>query len=256
MKILDVRDIDFNSLEMLDVFSSEGTLYFDDKIFYKLYDNLENIDNKEKKLLLLNDGINNFDAIIPHILIKNKLETWGCAMDRVKDATSLIKYKKTDIFILLLYSISLSLKKIHSDPRNIAVGDLHFNNILVDKGLKHYFVDFDSCMIDDIAQDRLPSSIIQYVGNRGDFKFKVGSNTDKLCMILSLINSLFGKDIDFLSMDEYDEKAEQIYTLKNLREFIVAIKKNMYNIPYVPYLHEVISMRDFPGTKRIKKINE
>lgn len=254
MEILDIRDIDFSKLEMLDVLSSEGTLYFDDELFYKLYDNLEDIDNKERKLLLLNEGINDFDAVIPHILIKNNLMMWGCGMDRVKDAISLVKYKKSDVFILLLYAVSLSLKKIHNDPRNIVVGDLHFNNILIDKNMKHYFIDFDSCMVDGIAQDRLPTSIMQYVSNRGDFKYKVGSNTDKLCMILSFINSLFGKDIDVLSMDEYDERAEQIYTLQNLREFIIAIKKNLYNIPSVPYLHEVISMRDFSGMKKIRNI--
>ena len=196
MEVLDIRDIDFGKLEYLDVFSSEGSLYYDDKLFYKMYDNLENIDNKEKKLLLLNDGINNFDAIVPHILIKNKLSTYGCAMDRVHEATSLIKYNKTDIFMLLLCGVSLSLEKIHGDPRKIVVGDLHFNNILIDNNRKHYFIDFDSCKIDGIAQDRLSTNLMQYVRNRGNFKFDVDSRSDKLCMVLSLINALFGKEID------------------------------------------------------------
>ena len=255
MEILDIRDIDFNKLENLNILSSEATLHYDDKLFYKLYDNLENIDNKERKLLLLNDGVNDFDAVIPHILIKNKLITWGCAMDRVKDANSLIKYKKTDIFVLLLYAVSLSLKKIHSDPRKIVVGDLHFNNILVDKNGHHYFIDFDSCMVDGIPQDRLPSSLIGYVKNRNNFEYEISCETDRLCMILSLVNSFFGKDIDSLSMNEYDEKAEQIYTLKNLRKLIVDIKNNLNGIPYTPYLHEVISINDFPGIKRIRNLS-
>ncbi len=255
MKILDIRDIDFNELEMLDVLSSESTLYYDEKLFYKLYDNLQNIQRKEKKILLLNDGNNEFDAVIPHILIKNRLITYGCAMERIKNTNSLIKYKKSDIFILLLYAVSLSLKKIHNDPRNIVVGDLHFNNILIDNKGRHHFIDFDSCMIDGIPHDRIPNNFMEYVGNRGNFEFKVGQDTDKLCMILSFINSLFGKGIDSLSIDEYDEKAEKIYTLKNLRDIVLGIKNNSFGIPCVPYLHEIISIRDFPGTKRVRNIS-
>lgn len=252
MKILDVRDIDFCDLEMLDVLSSEGTLYFDDKLFYKFFDWVMNINNKEKKLILLNDNYGKLNAVIPHILIKNKHSLSGCAMTYIKDANSLIEYKKEDNFISLLNDVSLSLMKIHNDPRNIVVGDLHFNNILVDKNMNHYFIDFDSCMVDGIPQDRLPNSLLSYIGSRGNFDFNVNCNTDRLCMLLSFVNSLFDKNIDGLSMYEYDEKAEKIYTLKNLREYIINVR-NAYNyIPYVPYLYEVISKKDLKKIRNIR----
>lgn len=251
METLDIRDINFNKLEMLDVLSSESLLYFDDKLLYKLYDNLIDVENKDRKLILLNSDSRELAAIIPHILIKNKLLTYGCAMKKIDDAAALVEYKKDDIFMLLLYEVSLSLKKIHDDPRKIVVGDLHFNNILIDKDERHHFIDFDSCKIDDIPQDRLPSNLMRYVRNRCNFDFVVCSDTDRLCMILSLINSIFGSNIDGLSMNEYDKKAEQIYTLKNMRELVFDIKNNSYGIPSVPYLHEIISTKDFLGKKRV-----
>lgn len=253
MKILDVRDIDFNSLKMLDILSSEGSLYFDDDLFYKFYDNLTNFECKERKLIILNSCDNNFNAIIPHILIKNKLLTSGAAMKYVRDALSLIKYKNNDNYISLLYDVSMTLKKIHSDPRNIVVGDLHFNNILVDQNMKHYFIDFDSCRVSGIEEDRLPNSLLSYVKSRGNFDFDVNCNTDRFCMTLSFINSFFDKFIDMLSMYDYDEKAEQIHTLKNLREYVIEIRKAYDCIPYVPYLHEIISIEDLTNVKKLIK---
>jgi len=254
MENLDVRDIDFSKLEILDVLSSEGTLYYDDKLFYKFYDQIINIKDKEQKLMLLNDNPHNLNAVIPHILIKNKNLTTGCAMNYIKDDYSLISYKKRDNYIPLLYEVSESLMEIHNDPRNIVVGDLHFNNILVDKDKKHYFIDFDSCMVGNIKEDRLPNSLLSYIKSLGGFDFDVNSNTDRFCMILSFINSMFDKFILGLSMYDYDEKAEQIYTLKNLRKYVIDIQKAINNIPYVPYLHEVISEKEMSYVKKNRNI--
>lgn len=252
MEVLDIREMDFNKLKLFDdIISTESSLYFDDELFYKFFDsfNKADVNNKRNKLLLLNDGDNSFDAVIPNILINNGNITCGCAMPNIKDAFPLFKYRNSGIFILLLYAVSLSLKKIHNDPRNIVVGDLHFNNILVDKNGKHYFIDFDSCKIGNISQDRLPTTLMEYVNNRGKFQFDVNVETDKLAMFLSTINALFGKKIDTLSIKEYDEKAEQLYTLKNMRNYFLEVKNNGTIICDVPYMSELISINDFPGSK-------
>lgn len=254
MEMWDIRDIDFNKLELFNcVNATESSLYFDDELFYKLYNGFLLTKTKKRKILLLNQGVQLSDVIIPNILINNMDVLCGCAMTYIKDAETLIKYRNNDIFMLLLYAISISLKNIHIDPRNIVVGDLHFNNILIDKNGYHYFIDFDSCMIDGIPQDRLPTCLVEYVNNRGKFRFDVDTRTDKLCMFLSTINALFGKKIDILSIDEYDEKAEQLYTLKNMRNYFLEVKNNSTTICDIPYMSDFISINDFPGSK-MKKI--
>ena len=55
-------------------------------------------------------------------------------------------------------------------------------------------------------------------------------------------------------MKLYDEKAEQLYTLKNLREYIIDIKNSGFGIPCVPYLHEVISEKDLTCVKKTRNI--
>lgn len=255
MEILDVRDINFDELQMLDgVCSSESTLYFYDKFLYKFYDNLSHatLERKKKKLFLLNDGEVISDVVIPNVLIKNGDLIYGCVMEYIKKSKPLIQYKNSNVFILLLYVSSLSLKKIHSDPRNIVVGDLHLNNILIDDEGKHYFVDFDSCKVDGISQDNLPYSLMRYACDRDNIEFEASIATDKLCMLLSTVNALLGKNIDSFSMCEYDKKAERIQTLKNMREVVLAVKNNGSGIPDVPYLDEVISIKDFPAFKKLR----
>jgi len=254
MKILDIRDIDFSKLDILDVSSSESTIYLDEQLVYKFFDDasLSILERKRRKLILLNEGEVFSDVVIPNILLQNGKFLNGCAMRKIENSKSLIKYRSSDIFILLLYTISLSLKKIHDDPRNIAVGDLHFNNILIDEKGKHHFIDFDSCLIGGIMQDRLPRSLLQYVSNRNYFDFDVSYKTDKLCMLLSAVNSLYGKEIDSFSMYEYDERSEQIQILKDIKEIVLAVKNNSFGIPDVPYLSEIISIDDYSDGK-IKK---
>ena len=254
MKMLDIRDIDFEKLKIVNnVISSESSLYYDDELFYKLFDNFSDVSRKRDKLLLLNDGDNIPNVVIPNILINNGDILYGCAMENIVDSSTIVKYRNTDIYSYLLYNVSVSLKNIHNDPRNIVIGDFHFNNIIIDKNYNHYFIDIDSCKIDGILQDRTPNSLVRYLKNRGYFNTDVCVNTDKLCMFLSIINSLFGKDIDSISMEEYDKKGEELFLLREIRSYILEIKNNSNYSLDIPYLCDVISWDD--TRSKIKKLN-
>lgn len=253
MKILDLRDIDFSKLELYDdVISTEGSLYFDDSLFYKLFDRDKdiNLENKEKKIILLNEGDVIPNLVIPNVLINNRDKFCGCAMPNIKNARCLYEYRNSMLFMLLLYEIAVTLKKIHNDPRNIVVGDLHFNNILIDEKKNHYFIDLDSCRISDVSHDRLPVCVMKYAFNREISNFDVTSSTDRLSMFLYVIYSVFGKNIDDVNIYEYDEKAEQLYTLKNMRKYFLEVKNNFgVIIDDIPYMSDLISINDFPGSK-------
>ena len=255
MKIIDIRDINFKKLELLEVFSSESTLYFDNEQVYKLYDKHE-VDvskQKQEKILLLNECALPSNVVVPNTLIQNDNLMYGCIMKYIKNSKPLIKYKNENVFLKLLYEVSQSLSIIHNDARNIVVGDLHLNNILIDNNQNHFYVDIDSCMINGIREDRLPRNLMQYLINRSHYDIRASKETDKLCMILSIINALFDKDIDCLSMEEYDRKTIQTNMPIKLREVIIDIKNNKHDIPYVPYLHEIIESEDCIYTKTLKK---
>jgi hypothetical protein len=225
-------------------------------ILYKEYLNFLSAQKKRRKLELLYNGGTISNTVIPYALITDNFFLSGCAMKYISDSVSLKNCTDSEFFYKLLYRASLTLKKIHDDPRNIVIGDLHFDNILIDKKLDHYFIDMDSCMVYDIPADRLPNALKYYVINRGNFRFDVGKETDKLCMFLAMIGALFGTSIDFLDMTEYDIKAEQISTLRNMREFVLKIKNNKSGIPDIPYLSDLISVNDFLGSKKVKSYSK
>lgn len=256
MELLNFNDINFNILKELDYKNAtESTLYYNDKTIYKIYKNFIESYRKKNKILLLNDGERISNVIIPDKLILDGSFTLGCGMKYISDANTFGKYRNNNSFILLLYIISLSLKKIHTDPRNIVIGDLHFGNIIIDSNLNYYFIDMDSCMIDGLLPERLPNIIVSYAKNRGNFNFDISRETDKLCMFLSTIEAIFNKDIDKLSMYEYDKKAEEINTLKNMKRYFLEIKNATNYIPNIPYFDELISINDFPIFTKIKTRN-
>lgn len=262
MNFIQGNQIDFNSLSKINCdYNTEAILYRVDDSFYKFYRNIhsEKVKRKAFKLLILNEGITLKNVIVPDTLIVNKELLLGCRMDYIDYSLPLFKFtnisSSVNKFLKLVYDVSLSLREIHSDSRDIVVGDLNFNNIIFDSEFNHYFVDFDSSMVDGIASDRIPSMLHLYVKNNGIYKYDINRETDRLCMILNTLYMIFSKRIDFVTMDEYDEKAEKLETLKNMRGIVLKIKNSGGKIPVVPYLDELISSNDFTPKTTVKKIN-
>lgn len=251
MDFIGKRDINLNDLEKIKCeSSSEAFLYRDGNLLYKMYKNAQSkkVQRKIFKLLILNDGDKIENTIIPDGLVLDSSFLLGSRMIFINSASSVYRFtdyeKSVRKYLNLINNISQTLKTIHSDPRNIIVGDLNFNNILFDKNMNHYFIDFDSCMVDGIAADRIPMILKNYAKKRGDYKFEINTDTDKLSLMLNTLYVIFGRHIDLVSMREYDEKAERLTTLRNAREFVELIKKDNQSIPEVPYIDELIHKED------------
>ena len=262
MNFIQGNQIDFNSLSRFNCgYNTEAILYRDDNNFYKFYRNIhsEKVKRKFFKLLILNDGVPLKNVIVPDTLIVNKELLLGCRMDYIEYSLPLFRFTSVsdsvNKFLNMIYDVSFTLREIHVDSRNIVVGDLNFNNIIFDSDFNHYFVDFDGSMVDGIGADRIPSMFHLYLKNHGIYKYDINRDTDKLCMMLNTLYMIFSKRIDLVTMDEYDEKAERLETLRNMREFVLKIKRCNNRIPVVPYLDELISSNDFATRNKIKKVN-
>lgn len=261
VEIIERKDISLDNLRKIKcTTNSEANLYSDGDILYKMYRNVNSkvVQRKMFKLLILNDGDNLKDVVIPDIMILDNSLLYGCGMDYIYDAIPVYKFteKSKDIykFLKLVRNISLSLRKIHNDPRDIVVGDLNFNNIIFDRYMNHYFVDFDSSMVDGINADRIPAILNLYAKRRGNYKFEINQETDRLSMLLSTLYMLFSKQIDYVTMNEYDEKAEKLEILRDMRKMVLEIKSTDFGIPNVPYLDEFIPSDGATVSSRIKNI--
>ena len=78
----------------------------------------------------------------------------------------------------------------------------------------------------------------------------ISHNTDRLSLIFSFLYEIFNEEVELVSEYQYDEMAEKLYTLQNLRPLFLKIKEKK-NIPDAPYLYEVASSKDY---NRIFKI--
>ena len=258
MNIIDKKDINFDKLSIYKCpANSESKLFYDKHNMYKMFNDTNNIYllRKKLKLEILSDGEKIDSAVLPDSIIMSDRSLSGYAMKRISDGVPIFdftsKNRNVNLFLNMMNNVSLSLRNIHLDPRNIVIGDLSISNIIFDKNMKHYFIDFDSVMIDKIIADRVPYSLDRYAKRCGIYKYDINKNTDRLCLILSTLFILFSKSIEEVSKKEYDEKAEKIETLKNMREIVLEIKKYNNIIPELPYIDELI----ITNKKKIKTIN-
>lgn len=256
MDIIRSEDIDFSRLRKLKCrANTESDLYCDGESLYKTFKglNLSGFRRKERKIDLLSDGCQIDNVIMPKSKIMSGSLMTGYGMDYVKDSLILFEFvkknKNINDFLRLIYDVSLTLRKIHDDPRNIVVGDLSFSNIIFDDNYKHYFVDFDGIMIDDIPSERISFLLDDYTKLRGMYRFKVDRNTDTFSLMLCTLHTIFGEEIDNMSMYDYDFVAERVETLKNIRQFVVEMKKRNNYFPEVPYMDEVIKV---PCKKKVR----
>lgn len=263
MEIIREEDIDFIKLKRLYCkVNSESIIFYNKTKLYKMFKELSNwqLRRKKTKIELLHDGGELKDVVMPKEQIVNGIYLSGYTMDNIKNSIPIFDFtsrsKSINEFLNLIYRVSLSLRTIHNDPRNIVVGDLSFSNIIIDENMKHYFVDFDSCMIDKIPMDRIPAILDDYTKKRNIRLREINQDTDKFCLMLSTLYTIFRKDIDHVTMTEFDEKAERVNTLKNMREIVLDIKKNGNKIPNVPYIDEVIAKSTLSTKKRIKVANQ
>lgn len=258
MEILRQSDINFRGLKRLKCYGgSESRLFYDEDTIYKMYKTLSHkeLNRKKTKIELLADGGILEDTVMPKEEILRKNILTGFTMERIKNSLPLFDFttrsNNLHDFIQLVRRVSLSLRKIHDDPRNIVVGDLSFCNIIFDNNFKHYFVDFDSCMIDGIPSDRICFLFDNYIKRRSIYEINIDENTDRLSLILCTLYTIFLKQVDDISMYEFDLVSEKLEALKNMREFVVEMKKYEDVVPSVPYMDEVILA---PSKKRIKAI--
>lgn len=260
MEIIRERDIDFHSLKKFKCkTNSESNLFYDDNFLYKIYRRsmLGVAERKEKKIKILNDGNKLDNVIIPDKMILRRNFMSGCGMDYINNATVLFdfstKNRSIDDFFKMIFEISLSLRKIHNDPRNIVIGDLSFSNIIFDENMRHYFIDFDSCMVGKLQADMISFLLYDYNKERSYFGYNVDCNTDRLCLVLNTLYTIFHKNIDELTMDEFDEKAEKVMVLRGMRELVLEIKRKM-KIAEVPYIDEFIPKKEIKVKQIVKSI--
>lgn len=250
--MLEINSFERNLYKPLEnAFASESDVYHDNKYFYKIYKNAKKyiLDRKELKVNML-EGYDLKNVILPKGKIKINKKFRGFFTDYIKKSYPLYNFKYinnsiTD-FLNIIKNSSITLRNIHESE--IIVSDLSFDNIIFDLNGNHYFIDIDSCALNNVASDRIPLITSDYMNYR-NCSYEIDYNFDRLSIILYTYFSFFEKEIQNVSEKEYDEVSEKIKTLKNMKFIFLELKKRYKDLPEFPYIDELIEKEQYAFTR-------
>lgn len=255
MEYISSKDIHLKKATRITSKTLESNIYAFDNKAYKMYKKLKfyprimYLYQKEAKALIISESTAS-QIVKPDAIIYGRRVIDGIRMDYVENTRTLYEFSRVynDLakYLIVGNNASLGLKEIHRDPRNIVVSDLNFFNILFDENLETYYVDADSYEVDGYPSTTNSQGFDEYCRVRG-IKEDTSQKSDRFLFMFEFLSNIFGTNIENIPTYRYDELAEQVASLKNMREYFRIIKKSK-KIPNIPYVCDLIDKSDFNKT--------
>ncbi len=262
MDKIKLNDIDLSSLKQTEFQGTKSTVYEDGDKCIKI---LNGLYPKEKRLLhnkfLEMDGMTINGVLLPTSLIIQDNVLEGYIMDNFKNSATLYDFFASQRYINCkelfeaLKKASKILKDIHNN--GIIYQDLSFENILINKSGNVMYCDVDACSYKNHTSFFISKLLFQFLfdyRHEVELNFRPSKNSDKLSMILSLLNLLYLQEVQNLSRWEYHSLSRHISTIKNLKPYVRELLNLENEIPELPYLDEVINDGDNYDIDRSKQI--
>ena len=248
MEKIKFKDINFAHFYELQHQGATATLYKQGNICIKILDKYSE-ENKEKlyRKFLDMDGIKIDNVLLPKALIVDDNKLQGYLMDYFPNSNCLSE-KFTTQFVdskLVLQYVSQASKILRNIHKNgILFQDLSFENILVNKEGKVVFCDIDSCRYKNHTAPFISLLMHDFFVGYRDDKILISENLDRISMMLSLFYLMYEEEIQFVSRRRYNKLSKKIITLQNLKSYFNALKNIHKPIGDVPYLDDLIDLRD------------
>ena len=247
MKQIYLKDIKFKNLKLIHGNYLESEIYHDNNLTYKLYKGdigTWERTRKRKKMEEFGENKTNLPILVPkaQILFREKNPRFiGYVMDYFEGCNLSNWIEHHDILEILELEkrISLALKKIHEDDRNIILGDLHFGNILINEEKDFRFCDFDSYHIGKRKADSYSYLLEEYLRNK-KIPYRDSRKLDNISLLLMTYGIIFNKRIMEITPYEYDEKKEELPFLEQSKRYYKSLRYAERKAPFVPYLHEMM----------------
>ncbi len=245
MKKIDITSINFDKvIKINDDISSESAIYHDNKMVYKIYRNFSIRELIEREIHVEETSkVTNLKAAAPLAKLYDHGLFCGCAME-YKRGITLAEYEKTHSKEELkdkLIDVSLELEEIHRNRKKIVLGDVNYNNVMIDEENNDFsFIDFDGVGIKRLEPMTLSAPLFEYLENRGiDYQGK--QNYDRLAYLLAFYQTVFHKSIDDVSEDEFEMKTDELPFLNRSRYDFKVLKKKNKTVKDMPYFHDIFS---------------
>lgn len=245
MKEIELTSINFETLKKFkDTEAQESVIYHDNKKVYKLYQNFNMYDLIIRELHVDEiSKVTNLKIAQPLEKIINNDFFCGCTME-LKKGITLSRFEQNHSISELkdkLIDISEELERIHLSNKKIILGDINYNNIIVDETKDDFsFIDIDGAGIKRIEPMAISFPLYEYLELR-DVVYKGKQNYDRLAFLLAFYQTVFGKSFDDIKEDEFERKTDEIPFLNRSRYDFKVLKKKNKTIKEVPYFHDIFS---------------
>lgn len=245
MKTIDYSDFNHCGLkDLTNGFMPKNKFYLDEKrkIIYKIFNDfsIDECNKKGKTIELLNELNKDYIPKV-HEILKDNVEIKGYSQDYIQGETLHKLLIKRGILenIKTIIEVSKNMEDLHNSEGNPVIGDMHFENIIVDQNNKPIFIDIDSFGIGNLEADNIPLLLWRYLEYH-NMDITKNQNTDRLCLILNLLYKTIGRDVTHLAEFAYQDYAYTYSFLKGLQPVFIELKRAKSNVPEVPYLHKVL----------------
>ncbi len=252
---IDVDDIDFKKFQIINKeIASKSTIFWDvyNNKFYKIFnesvnlspDNMKILEQKEEKMSAFKkiEGIDFVSQATK--LISNKDYVIGYQADYI-NAKRLYEIDTNNIkkLFIILSKISYHLMLLHHKNGNPVIGDLHFDNFLVDSNGNDYFTDYDSYGINGIEVDNFSKALTSYCDTM-NYQIYDDESYDRLSFMLALFQMIFDNLITKINNKDFLKITRLYPVFEKLEEVFITLKSSYNFIPDIPYFHEIIKEED------------
>ena len=221
------------------------------------------------------DEISINELVIPDCLVSINSTIVGYAMDLIDgfNLSSIIYNSKITIDekIDILKKFGLVLRKMenvrkYTSIQDFYIGDIHEENIMVDKNGNVRIIDLDSCKIlNNLAS---PTRYLQSLKRKNiiNQKYTIDSinpdiitpseQTDYYCFIILLLNTLYQGNITQLEINEYYKYIEFLQNIGINKELIEQFNNLYNNKPNnnIDYLLDSIGKEAYQARKEVFKM--
>lgn len=242
MEKIDVKEINLDSMSKLQHNGASSDIYINGdeciKIFTGYY--LEDKINIYKKFMEI-DGTSISNVLFPKILLMQDNILQGYIMDYF-ETSNLYDYFTQSRFIDIneilkaTKKASLIIKELHK--KNIICQDVSFDNFLIDKEGTIRLCDTDSFSYNGINGSFVSGLVANFIYNFKNQKIVIDYNLDRLSLLLAMYMTLYHRELEFLTKDQYYLLSDKIQTLSKLERIVKSLLSKDYT--YIPYLDEII----------------
>lgn len=200
MKYIDINEETLNKLtkKKFGIETYESTVHpfieNNKKKVFKLFKQGIDINNKVKKIILLNDRLKKIDFVVPaESIVKYNEKTIGYIMPYIDgEIFEPLNFSRKDN-ILILKDIATKLKELHK--LGIVCGDI-IGNIMIDSNKNVYFIDYDNFSIDNLNIDSKNIFLKEYLKQIEKFDYKFDNYLLNL-LTLRILTKIYTKYLKF-----------------------------------------------------------